>query len=618
VRILELAPGPYRSIGFPSLRGGIDASKINVIFGANGAGKSNLLESIYLQFPPDRAIEEMVSEIRPGGTRTDAHIGSLTIQLDRWTEDEAERQALWNLLTDPGMAGCFEWLVPVPLPPALEEAFITYPSPCLETSRLDALIAAWADALADADETAAFEDRRLLAESLLEQGTVADIGGDEHLHFVPRQLSEEARAAAARIAQAPPEHNLDVLFTAATRITADPYSASPIGFLGPPGDHVLARDVRELPDLFGRVIYIEASNDRLLAQLQLALASLPNSLDLGVAVNRLAPGFVRERGEIDMRTTDCVSEVVFRERDGSVWALGDLGAGMRRWIAVAALDAARRAKYPESMTLYLIDEPEAHLHLSAVRSVCDWLAERAQEGGAGAVVATHALELLDLPTSLAEYGLVTRVDGYVSKVTWITETLIESLRQEAQNLGIGRSDWLRVARGVLIVEGAQDEQVIRHYFKDELSRQRIIVLKLYGVDEALALVELEYLSMLGVPLVMLWDSGEKEDKIKQQLRTLGSRVQHVTHGRPDIVCLLPRDAVSEVAGRPFPGWRRLETKWKRTNTRKNFKLLVQDELQMPVDGHFIHQVLSHTDPRRPPADLVRAMNEVLATIDATP
>src|SRR5262249_859175 len=152
------------------------------------------------------------------------------------------------------------------------------------------------------------------------------------------------------------------------------------------------------------------------------------------------------------------------------------------------------------------------------------------------------LELLDLPTELGEYGFATRADGYISRITWVTNSLVESLQKDSEALGIARSDWLRAARGVLIVEGLNDEQVLRHYFTSDLSRQRIVLLKLYGVNEALALVELDYLSKLGLPLVMLWDSGDKEDKIKQQLHALGSRVRQVTHGRPDIVCLIPRRA----------------------------------------------------------------------------
>jgi hypothetical protein len=167
---------------------------------------------------------------------------------------------------------------------------------------------------------------------------------------------------------------------------------------------------------------------------------------------------------------------------------------------------------------------------------------------------------------------------------------------------------------VLIVEGSHDEDVIRHYFKSDLSRARIVLLKLYGINEALALVELDYLSKLGLPLVTLWDSGDKEEKIKQQLETLGSKVQHVTHGRPDIVCLLPRGAAGEAAGVPFPGWRRLEERWALTNPRKNFKAFIKDEVGVTVDRHFINSVLSRSDPRRRPADLVRAMNHALATI----
>src|SRR5207249_2308412 len=97
----------------------------------------------------------------------------------------------------------------------------------------------------------------------------------------------------------------------------------------------------------------------------------------------------------------------FRENDGEVRAVADLGAGVARWVRIATRAAFRESTISSPIRLWLLDEPEAHLHLNAIRDLREWLVRRNDEG-VGLVVATHALELLDLPTERAEFLLLTR------------------------------------------------------------------------------------------------------------------------------------------------------------------------------------------------------------------
>ena len=199
----------------------------------------------------------------------------------------------------------------------------------------------------------------------------------------------------------------------------------------------------------------------------------------------------------------------FRETTGQERNLSDLGAGVARWAAIALRAAIwEQSLSGDALKLWLVDEPEAHLHLGAVRDIRDWFRQRSEEG-IGIVIATHALELLDVQAERADILLLNRNERGASRTVRATN-LLDSLEAYAGDLGISGGDALRLARAVLIVEGKHDQQVIRYFYGEELANHRIIVLRLHGVKETLALVELEYLAKLGLPLTYLCDNVRPE------------------------------------------------------------------------------------------------------------
>ena len=173
--------------------------------------------------------------------------------------------------------------------------------------------------------------------------------------------------------------------------------------------------------------------------------------------NRAAPSFLQDQGQIGVEILpvsvwgqeDRRIRATFTGSDGEARDLRVVGAGTARWAAAAVRLACRRLekshravdragtvvsdlaavmdivqaarKEPLSQTavrlepadapgVYVVDEPEAHLHPRAIASVRTWLEELARTATA-VLAATHSPMLLDTDSSLATRVLVLPRDG---------------------------------------------------------------------------------------------------------------------------------------------------------------------------------------------------------------
>src|SRR5581483_2133604 len=209
--------------------------------------------------------------------------------------------------------------------------------------------------------------------------------------------------------------------------------------------------------------------------------------------------------------------------------------------------------------------------------------------------------------------------------------LLGALEAHADDLGLSRGQILLRSKAVLVVEGAQDVAVLRRYYDRHLRERRVLVLPLHGLNEALSLLELEFLARLDVPLVLLCDNAREEllrrgrlpgtptaeeQKVFLLLLSLrgAARLHVVSHGLPDIVAALPEAAVGAAlraaGGGTFPGWARLAEGARRRKI--SLKDHFAQRLGVTVDGAFVDSVLRAADPAAPAPELDRAMQEALA------
>lgn len=135
----------------------------------------------------------------------------------------------------------------------------------------------------------------------------------------------------------------------------------------------------------------------------------------------------------------------------------------RRWLALAREAQARTTEW------VIVDEPEAGLHRTAEAELARALASPAWNSGSVVVVATHSPEFLDLPNAH-----VLHIDaGIVREFT-------SADRKELALLGLRPADLLTQIRSFLLVEGEHEKLIFEALFAEELRRLRCKIIVARG------------------------------------------------------------------------------------------------------------------------------------------
>jgi energy-coupling factor transporter ATP-binding protein EcfA2 len=659
MRLHPVQLGNWRSVAVFTLEQPLDLMGLTVLFGANGSGKTNILEAVARLLDAVAGpvgLREAIRVDRRGGPDGGRYPGLLVLELDRWREPgQPDAQILWTLFTNPAVESVLldeeSWAaVPETVRRQLDELRLGFPRPCPSTGALATVLGLWAQAMAAGGATGRLEDRRTLARALLSQCLVDLPLGLPMV--IPARLPEDARLAAVAIDEAGGAARWDdPLWDAAHAVRKAFASPRPVSMrasypLAPRQGlaEFVAGDVgRALGDVW--VVNVDTSG--LHDDLRAALACVAVE-ELTQEANRLLPSFVAGRGEIVLEARHDAADgdgvdVLLREHEGGECGIDVLGRGVARWVAIAVRAAARRLRSGRSADggaapfpgVLLIDEPEAHLHPGAVKSVAQWLVDRNRDDGIGVIVATHEVEFLDLPAESAQVIYVSRAPGGYTRAESVGADLLGALESHAGDVGLSRGQILLRSKGVLVVEGLHDVAVVRRYYERRLRERRMLLLPLHGLHEALSLLELEFLARLDVPLVLLCDNAREELLRKGRLPDIptaeeqkvfllllslrgASRLHVVSHGLADIVCALPEAAVAAAVraagGRQFPGWGRLAeaARQRRVSLKDQFA----ERLGVTVDAAFLDGVLRSVDPAGPAPELDRAMQEAL-TIAAT-
>jgi len=288
----------------------------------------------------------------------------------------------------------------------------------------------------------------------------------------------------------------------------------------------------------------------------------------------------------------------------------------------------------EQRRLYILDEPELHLHPEAQEQAARWLATRIDEQTTF-LLATHALPFLSLPAPEVEYALVSRGVDRLSVAESITGDVWGVLDARASEAGVGsRAQLIQLARAFLVVEGAHDEAVIRHFYREQLERARIIVLPIRGAKKARTLIETELLAKFDVPLIVLFDDVRATALVAQEqpsggdisVNSLWEMLQNWPHERkrphivefilPDIYCAVPDECVRQVVadrGGSFPGWRRVTKQFAADTSGRGFKgfFLGQSGLPPGTDTTELLKEILERCRAQPCPELQSAMDEVL-------
>lgn len=291
-----------------------------------------------------------------------------------------------------------------------------------------------------------------------------------------------------------------------------------------------------------------------------------------------------------------------------------LGQGTRRWVAAslaeaadrleafvladgrfASPDAARAAVIeldpdaatppkpvpidPSGAGLRLLDEPGESLHPTAQRDVLAWLEDRVAEGDL-VVFSAHQPAMIHSsthPDQVMVIGIQRRQGRTVP--VYMPGSLLEDLESNTSELGITRTELLLQARGLLLVEGADDAAVLQRLYGEELARRSIVMHSIGGSHRraVVDLLESPLFRLLDVPVWVMFDRSAPSGGTKSsELRAIQEILDHcegddfpavrsIPFEPPDIVCGFRPGVVRSV----FPTmlldtWPRTVNTWART------------------------------------------------------
>jgi AAA domain, putative AbiEii toxin, Type IV TA system len=350
--------------------------------------------------------------------------------------------------------------------------------------------------------------------------------------------------------------------------------------------------------------------------------------------NRVAPSFLRSQGEIGVEVLpvsvwgpeDHRVRVTFTGRDGERRDLRVVGAGTARWAAAAVQLACRRLEKgrqvvtdragaviddvaaardlmqearaePLNQTtvrleplntpgVYVVDEPEAHLHPAAIASVRTWLEELAQTMTTTVLAASHSPILLNTSSHQAKRVLVLpRHDR--TELRPVAGTLDDNLSEAADELGITKGDLLLMTRLVVFVEGPHDAIILSEWFGNELRDAGIRVFPAHGGDNFQELVTTkpglvgsEVIAALGIRMAVVSDKSPTrvEPAVKRLLREAkkaGVEVVTVELSEDDILFYLDERVCRKYAP-DFPGWHAARNAARRHRSAKNWKKWISE------------------------------------------
>lgn len=286
--------------------------------------------------------------------------------------------------------------------------------------------------------------------------------------------------------------------------------------------------------------------------------------------------------------------------------INDFGRGASRWLSIALQvaihimekdwltsavldDAARKF----SGSVLLVDEPEAHLHPSAVASVVRWC-RRVVTAGFQVVAASHHEEFLRTTGSDVRFVKMTRGagtwtdvmgevhDAVLTRARTLSTEATPVLQELAAEVGMHPAVALSLRRAVLFVEGTLDEAVLDEYAGQSLDAAGVLIVPIHGTKNLEGLIDSELTVRLGIKMGILTDntvtatmrerpkkkrSGE-ERKVIKLVETFESRglPELTVFGVPedDLLFALPADGIrahatglAEGNVADFPGWHEL-------------------------------------------------------------
>jgi hypothetical protein len=178
------------------------------------------------------------------------------------------------------------------------------------------------------------------------------------------------------------------------------------------------------------------------------------------------------------------------------------------------------------------------------------------------------------------------------------------LERANAELGLTAGELLLLTRFALFVEGPHDEAVLLGMFGNVLAAAGVKVLPLHGIDNAMAIVDSEVISSLGIRMGVLGDNVDRQRigsgaastyeeratlRLLQEAMRSGKVVSPFGLLRRDILDYLDDD-VCRTEAPDFPGWVEAVRVWKKDGCPTPFKPFVTEQFGLRLDRNTVHRL----------------------------
>lgn len=559
MRLREVLLMWYRSVDLVEF----EMKPLTVLYGRNNSGKTNVLEAVYgLLSPAEFDVDETAEYTLPRGLRGPPHLGdkglgALLVELEAGApfDDEVLHLRCSDSVSPDGS---------VPLP-ASQAAFIgrrPYGGPdCCDPEETRLTFHDPRDYFRQLNyglDVPNFDDqpyRDRLEATMVDSSALP----------VPLFLDWEIDNIQTRVGDALMEH---LLFGAVVPMF-EPISGPETGT---PESWRISQDFQDLED------HLERFSG-------LATRLLPDFIDGSIQARIQLPTTWNARPSVRLSYGAVDAEPTW---DPELDAIGSLGRGSSRWVAAAiqiALHLITRSDYSDpaetlqqdhfSRHVLFLDEPETHLHPSAVKSIIRWC-HRMVDCGFNIVVASHHEEFLRHSGPDVAHVHITRSGN---PPTTHARTLLASatplLQDVARELGMHPATVLSMVRGILFVEGPLDKAVLDEYASASLEAAGVTIVPIHGTRNMQGLIDGELTPRLGIKVGLLTDDtdpdtmGHRSNKKRSREEIWVTRLiksfadqgfpPPTTFGVPekDLLFALPAEGIRKCypdSASNFPGW----------------------------------------------------------------